>query len=255
MFLFFLFLFWVPGMLLVAVRRPFDLGDRIYMSDPSLIICDGLWYCWFVEDITLFHTTIRYAGTNEVATINNGSVANMRIINGARSPNAAVWFQFSYRPNLMEDGNMDKIKAALENYAKENPRDWHSYGYFRVDEVHPETERLVVTIGMNHRPPWQDLVRILEAKAKIMTWTMEYSRQLGVLYDELPKRDIMYYGGSLKEGGVHKHRYKLHDSANVVNGGFSMNQTSSPALSPQEATNAAFLSNLMQSQRSQDGHR
>ena len=41
----------------------------------------------FLLDINLFHTTVRYAGTNEVATINNGSVANMRIINGARSPN------------------------------------------------------------------------------------------------------------------------------------------------------------------------
>ena len=60
-------------MLLVAARRPFDLGDRIYMTEPSLINNDGLWYCWFVEDINLFHTTVRYAGTNEVATINNGS--------------------------------------------------------------------------------------------------------------------------------------------------------------------------------------
>ena len=154
-------------------------------------------------DINLFHTTIRYAGTNEVATINNGSIANMRIINGARSPNAAVWFQFAYKANLMEQGNMDKIKAALENYAKENPRDWHSYGYFRVDEVHPDLEKLVVTIGMNHRSAWQDLVRILEAKAKIMTWLMEYSRQLGVIYDELPKRDIVYYAGDVRKNLRH----------------------------------------------------
>jgi len=37
------------GMLLVAARRPYDLGDRIYMTDPNLVISDGLWYCWFVE--------------------------------------------------------------------------------------------------------------------------------------------------------------------------------------------------------------
>lgn len=37
------------GMLLVAARRPYDLGDRIYMTDPSVVNSDGLWYCWFVE--------------------------------------------------------------------------------------------------------------------------------------------------------------------------------------------------------------
>ena len=189
------------------------------MTDPSLIVSDGLWYCWFVEDINLFHTTVRYAGTNEVATINNGSVANMRIINGARSPNAAVWFQFAYRPNLMEDGNIDKVKAALEQYAKDNPRNWRSYSYFRVDEVHPELEKLVVTIGMQHRSSWQDLVRILEAKAAVMCFLMEYSRKLGIIYDELPRRELMYYAGALKDGGVNQHRFQLHNPSNIAHGG------------------------------------
>ena len=150
---------------------------------------------------------------------------------------------------------MDKIKAALENYAKENPRNWHSYGYFRVDEVHPELEKLVVTIGMNHRSAWQDLVRILEAKAAIMTWLMEYSRQLGVLYDVLPNRDIMYYAGSLKEGGVSKHRYQLHDIANISSMGHTVESpipTPGTSTASQTMSNAAFISQLRQSKRSQD---
>ncbi|KAL3917070.1 MAG: hypothetical protein SGILL_004884, partial [Bacillariaceae sp.] len=207
---------WFEGMLLVAARRPFDLGDRIYMTDPSLINSDGLWYCWFVEDINLFHTTVRYAGTNEVATINNGSVANMRIINGARSPNALVWWQFPYRPNLMEDNNIDRIKAALEQYASDNPRNWHSFSYFRVDEVHPGKEKLVVTVGMYHRSSWQDLVTILEAKSACMCWLLEYGRQLGVNWDELPRRDLLYYAGQLKQGGVKTHRFQLHDPSNIT---------------------------------------
>ncbi|KAL3923937.1 MAG: hypothetical protein SGARI_006123 [Bacillariaceae sp.] len=209
---------WFEGMLLVAARRPFDLGDRIYMTEPSLINSDGLWFCWFVEDINLFHTTVRYAGTNEVATINNGSVANMRIMNGARSPNALVWWQFPYRPNLMEHDNITLIKAALEQYACDNPRNWHSFSYFRVDEVHPDKEKLVVTIGMNHRSSWQDLVTILEAKSACMCWLLEYGRQLGVNYDELPRRDLLYYAGQLKEGGVQAqmYRYQLHDTSNIV---------------------------------------
>ena len=42
------------GVLLVAARRPYDLGDRIYMHDPSVLISDGLWYCWFVEGKSLY---------------------------------------------------------------------------------------------------------------------------------------------------------------------------------------------------------
>ena len=210
---------WFEGMLLVAARRPFDLGDRIYMTDPSVVNSDGLWYCWFVEDINLFHTTVRYAGTNEIATINNGSVANMRIMNGARSPDAMVWFQFPYRANLMEDDNINKVKQALDKYARDNPRNWHSFSYFRVDEVHPDIEKFVVTIGMQHRSSWQDLPTILEAKAQCMCWLLEYGRQLGINYDQLPKRDLLYFAGSLKEGGVNKHRYQLHDPSNITSGG------------------------------------
>lgn len=271
-------------MLLVAARRPFDIGDRIYMTEPSLIINDGLWYCWFVEDINLFHTTIRYAGTNEVATLNNGSVANLRIINGARSPNAAVWFQFPYRANLMdyfdEDGvdddgtrmrNIDKIKAELEIYAKENPREWHSFGYFRVDEVHPDLEKLVVTIGLQHRCSWQDLVPILESKAKVMCWLMEYSRKLNVIYDELPQRDILYYGGALKDGGVSQHRFQLHNPSNITTEPLPtstmlpVKQSSAPPSPPSsvmshrntqtptapESPNTMFLAQVMQTHRQQ----
>lgn len=179
----------------------------------------------------------------------------MRIINGARSPNAAVWFQFPYRPNLMEDGNMDKIKAALEDYARENPRSWHSFSYFRVDEVHPHLEKLVVTIGMNHRGSWQDLVGILQSKADCMCWLMEYSRTLGVIYDELPRRDLMYYAGALKEGGVRRHRFQLHDLTNIKKGGLpaasesneNNDETPTQTNVPREASDAKFLEQLMHS--------
>lgn len=174
---------------------------------------------------------------------------------------SAVWFQFAYRPNLMQDGNMDKIKAALEEYARDNPRDWHSFGYFRVDEVHPDIEKLVVTIGMQHRSAWQDLVRVLEAKAAVSCWLMEYSRKLGVLYDELPKREVMYYAGNLRDGSVRQHRYQLHDPTNITNDGFNMaprpaadfstsSDSSMPAAAhrPRPSSDARFLEQLQDSQ-------
>ena len=41
---------YIEGLLLIAVRRPYDLGDRIFMMDPSEIKNDpGLFMSWFVE--------------------------------------------------------------------------------------------------------------------------------------------------------------------------------------------------------------
>lgn len=181
----------------------------------------------------------------------------MRIVNGQRSPNAVVWFQFPFRPTLIQEpGMMDKIKAALEGYARDHPRDWHSYSYFRVDDVFPDQEKLVVTIGMQHRSSWQDLAGILEAKAAIRCWLMEYCHKLGVLYDELPKRQVMYYGGALKDGSAgltaaaadgmahgdthprRRQRFDLHDPANIQNDGFPVVTTPPPppSASPIEST-------------------
>ena len=190
---------------------------------------------YVITDINLFHTTIRYAGTNEVATINNGSIAGMRIMNGARSPNALVWFQFPYRPTLMENGNFQKLQSAMEAYVKDNPRQWHSFSYMRVDEVHPSIEKLVVTFAVQHRSSWQDLAGILMAKAHLMCWTLEYGRNLGVNYDELPRRDLMYFAGSLKEGEVRDHRFKLHDNANITNSGFPVALHTIPEDTPEES--------------------
>jgi hypothetical protein len=41
---------YIEGILLIAVRRPYDLGDRIYMMDPSVINSDlGIMVSWFIE--------------------------------------------------------------------------------------------------------------------------------------------------------------------------------------------------------------
>jgi hypothetical protein len=45
---------YIEGILLIAVRRPYDLGDRIYMMDPSVINSDlGIMVSWFIEGTQL----------------------------------------------------------------------------------------------------------------------------------------------------------------------------------------------------------
>jgi small-conductance mechanosensitive channel len=50
---------YIEGILFIAVRRPYDLGDRIYMKDPSISNVDYDYFAsWFIEDINLFNTTV-----------------------------------------------------------------------------------------------------------------------------------------------------------------------------------------------------
>lgn len=69
------------GILLIFVRRPYDIGDKISLSDPARDTNSAGSSTWFVEKVTVFTTTVRFASTNEVATYSNGSLARLRIVN------------------------------------------------------------------------------------------------------------------------------------------------------------------------------
>lgn len=80
------------GLLLILLRRPYDIGDRINVSNVGVDTPGTGSPGWIVKDVDLFTTTVVYASSNETATYSNGSLAAMRIINAARSPQAYLWF-------------------------------------------------------------------------------------------------------------------------------------------------------------------
>lgn len=45
------------GILLIFVRRPYDIGDKVALSDPDSDTSAGGSSTWFVERVTLFTTT------------------------------------------------------------------------------------------------------------------------------------------------------------------------------------------------------
>jgi small-conductance mechanosensitive channel len=81
---------WLASFILNPNTGPYDIGDRISVSDPENDTSSNGSMTWFVEDLGLYSTTVRLAATNEVATYSNGSLANSRIINANRSPQAVV---------------------------------------------------------------------------------------------------------------------------------------------------------------------
>lgn len=73
--------------------------------------------------MTLYTTTLRYAKTNEISTVNNGGLANMRIVNCARSPGAIIQLNL----DLCLKTSVAKLKsfrASIEKYVADHPRHW-----------------------------------------------------------------------------------------------------------------------------------
>jgi len=118
------------GLLLIFVRRPYDIGDKISISDPEKDTSAEGSSTWFVEDVSVFTTTVRFATTNEVATYSNGSLARLRIINAKRSPNAVLYVYMKFAADVPYQ--MIKVyQTAIENFVKSRPREWAQLNGFR----------------------------------------------------------------------------------------------------------------------------
>jgi hypothetical protein len=92
---------------------PYDIGDRISVSNPENDTDSNGSTTWFVEDLGLYSTTVRLAATNEVATYSNGSLANSRIINANRSPQAVVCVLCKFSVNV-SFAKVELFKKATE---------------------------------------------------------------------------------------------------------------------------------------------
>jgi len=118
------------GLLLIFVRRPYDIGDKISISDPEKDTSAEGSSTWFVEDVSVFTTTVRFATTNEVATYSNGSLARLRIINAKRSPKAVLYVYMKFAADVPYQ--MIKVyQTAIENFVKSRPREWAQLNGFR----------------------------------------------------------------------------------------------------------------------------
>ena len=165
----------LKGLLLVLLRQPYNIGDRIAVSNPMVDTPPDGSTTWFVEGITLFHTTVRCAGTNEVGTYNNGSLAPLRIINAARSPKAFV----TVKLKLGIDVAYEKIKVfgtVIENFVKERPREWIKLCAFRSTVVEADLGYVGYIVVLNHVESWQNIGAIKQSLADCASFCWKYQR-------------------------------------------------------------------------------
>jgi len=224
--------------------RPYDLGDRIFFTDPQTSDNPGPLTSWFVEDINLANTTLRYAQTNEVSTVSNASIEASRIVNCNRSPNAIVIFRLSLHVAVLEGEKLTAFQDALKEYVKEHPRAWDQLLYIRIDEVDADNEKIECSLGFRHRNSWQDAGRVLVQRGLLLKFVYQTATAMKIDYSSPPNRRLLYSGGVLKEGqeGVGGYKANLLMPTNIRKHSVTFDQISS-------YMNQAFTSSLPEQER------
>lgn len=144
------------------MRRPYDIGDRIALSNPDTPLSTDGSATWFVQTVGLFSTTVRFAATNEVATLANGSLASSRVINAKRSPQANVYVYMKFSVDVPYSKVMI-FKRCVESFVKERPREW--IGEFKL--VRRSTLMLQTAI----------VLKLSFLKLNSLEWISRYSRR------------------------------------------------------------------------------
>jgi len=178
---------YIEGVLLIAVRRPYDLGDRVLIVNAENAVNQGVGLSWFVEDINLFSTTLRFAATNEVSTVNNGAISLCRIVNYARSPRALVTIPLKFMINT-EDAVISVFKAALEKFVKDRPRKWEGINHFRCESIETDLDLIEYSVRLRSTRTWQDAPGILNSQGELIKFCMQLGKQLGINYVSPNKR-------------------------------------------------------------------
>ncbi|KAL3810970.1 hypothetical protein ACHAXA_005386, partial [Cyclostephanos tholiformis] len=173
------------GLLLIFVRRPYDIGDRIATSDPSNETDPNGSSTWYVDKVTLFSTTVRLAATNEVATYSNGSLAVLRIINANRSPKACISIAIKFGLETLF-GKIVVFREAVEKFIKARPREWISLVAFRAARVEADFGYVEYKIVAQHRERWQNIGLILQSKADLSSFCLEVTKKLDMKYESPP---------------------------------------------------------------------
>eukprot|EP00977_Amphora_coffeiformis_P011524 scaffold2767_cov177-Amphora_coffeaeformis.AAC.98 len=230
---------YVQGVILIAVTRPFDLGDRIFLTSVGDVEkgFENAQNGWFVEDITLSATKLRFARTGEIAYLANNLLADMRIYNANRSPNANVVLIQMFHISILDKDNLKKFEEALRKFVEDRPRMWVELSLVVLVRIDNDMEQVFVQFVFRHRDSWQNVGRIYVHKAELLRFIQDTSKRLKIIFESPPPRRVLYYGGDLDQGaivGEEDHRKDLLRAQNVRSnsGGFSHRPTASTGSLP-----------------------
>ncbi len=186
----------IDGVLMIAMQRPFDLGDRVCITSQTGSEPDQT---WFVEDVSLWKTTLRHAASNQVSTVTNGAIASSRIINFARSQKALVNLNLLFRSEASGQ-QISLFRSAVEKYVRDNPRIWSSLVFFFITKVDPDAECTEYLLRFQHQKSWQEHTTVLINRGELLQFCLTLMVKLDIAYDS-PKSRISVELNTSKRAG------------------------------------------------------
>jgi hypothetical protein len=118
-------------------------------------------------DITLFSTTLRFAASNEIATVSNGSIAAARITNCARSKNATVHTILKFHIKCHQNGLIEKYRKGVDQYVDDHPNVWDSVLFFRCEDIDSNNEIVTYRLAIRSRFTWQIANRVFQSHSDL----------------------------------------------------------------------------------------
>ena len=198
------------GLLLIVGRRPFDLGDRILIIGSESQEKPSPTESYFVEDIALLKTTVRYARTNEVSTINNFSISKSRIVNLQRSVSAIIYMEMKFNATkIFENDNHLKYRSMLEEYLEENTRSWESLNFMRYDEIDPDWGYVTFRFSFRHRYSWQYAARIMLNRAELVRYMYQKGEDLDIHWKTPVPLRAIFNGGDIEDDELHSRKVDI----------------------------------------------
>jgi hypothetical protein len=86
------------------------------------------------KDVGLYHSTFIFGASQEYATISNGVLSTLRVINAARSAQAIQYFNLKFGIDV-EIETVQEFERRLMEYIKERPRQWLKPVCFRITSI------------------------------------------------------------------------------------------------------------------------
>lgn len=190
---------YIEGILLILVRRPYDIGDKICIEDANAGVDDlgppsgG----WIVENVSLYTTTVRQGTTREYATFTNGSLANSRILNLRRSEKPNIYMYLKFTMNVTQE-QLDEFRKRITKFTKDRPREWIKVVSFRCINVETEQQYAEFVLIVQHREPWQSYGTIQVSKGHVYVHSLHLQKQLKMEYTA-PEMPVHFTRGSSRE--------------------------------------------------------
>ena len=109
------------------------------------------------------------------------------------------------------------FKEGVEEYVREHPNRWDSIFLFRCENIDPKNEEVIYRLAVRSMYTWQVSNKVYRHRGELHQFCTSLSFKLHINYDSPDTRSVMYYGGSLINGGVEDYKNRVLRNSNISN--------------------------------------